>query len=157
MTMKRSLTLARRPRIMVRNVVVGDLDQVLMKGTPASGTLQCYNSGGSAASVIGMEVALSILDKLPMASFHDAAERNNREAVRLPAGVYATMSFPVNVADSYSLYKDVRQRKAGVYVIGSVSYRDEIGIQRETRFCRKYDWDAERFLTVNDSDYENSD
>ena len=138
-------------------MVVEELNQLLMKGTSGSGTLQFYNAGGSTATIVGIVSGLHIFDKLPMVSPYQTAHSDKSLSIKLRAGVYGTKSFSVEPDASFTLYRQTRERRTGVYVMGSVIYRDDIGIQRETRFCRKYDWDAERFLPVNDVDYENSD
>ncbi len=40
---------------------------------------------------------------------------------------------------------------------GFVIYEDGAKIRRRTAFCRSYDWDRERFITLDDPDYEYAD
>ncbi|MGA2136897.1 MAG: hypothetical protein ABSH50_31795 [Bryobacteraceae bacterium] len=45
----------------------------------------------------------------------------------------------------------------GLYVLGFVDYTDELGLSRRTAFCRWYVEATDRFVPVNDPDYEFTD
>jgi hypothetical protein len=44
-----------------------------------------------------------------------------------------------------------------LYVLGWIGYTDDLGIYRITAFCRRYDIAKDRFVPVDDLDYEYAD
>jgi hypothetical protein len=65
----------------------------------------------------------------------------------------AVQQDPLPIAELDKISKSV----TGVFVIGEIFYRDDIGTVRTTNFCRKWDDLAGRFLAVDNQDYESAD
>jgi hypothetical protein len=49
---------------------------------------------------------------------------------------------------------DIQQGAKRLYVLGRIRYVDDLGISRETAFCRRYAPADDRFVPVIDPDYE---
>jgi hypothetical protein len=72
---------------------------------------------------------------------------------RLPSG---KNGFAIT-SDEVNFVTLVRSGRAGhdiAFCVGVVVYRDTNGVERRTGFCRRYDSDRERWLKVEDQDYE---
>jgi hypothetical protein len=41
-----------------------------------------------------------------------------------------------------------------VYIMGWIEYVDDLGFERRTAFCRKFDPSTSRFVAISDPDYE---
>jgi hypothetical protein len=44
-----------------------------------------------------------------------------------------------------------------LYVMGWIDYSDDLKVARRTSFCRRYDPSRQRFVAVDDPDYENAE
>jgi hypothetical protein len=153
---RKSLILAQRPRLIVRNVEIDP--STLLGGKPEdfAGTLQVYNSGGSKAHVSAISCRLFCFDKLPMkAPFDPPVQSGN---IELPPGFYGTRSFASGFdANDFRTFRTIREKRTGLYMMGELVYSDDLGLLRTKRFCRKFDWEQERFLPVTDPDYETNE
>jgi len=65
----------------------------------------------------------------------------------LKSGEIARIRYTSEIMEPTSLTEEI-------FCIGTTAYTDEIGTIRYGAFCRQYDRTTERFITVNDPDYE---
>lgn len=153
--MLQSLILVKRPKVTIRNVEIEGLGTLLSgQSVGTAGTLQFYNSGGSEAHVLGVTCRLFPFDKLPMkAPFESPAPSSD---IKLPPGCYGTRSFPFEAVD-FSTFTAIQQKTMRLYIMGELVYRDSLGLQRTTRFCRLFNAKKKRFFPIADPDYENAD
>jgi hypothetical protein len=76
-----------------------------------------------------------------------------KDPILLPSG---KNGFAIT-SDEVNFVTLVRSGRAGhdiAFCVGVVVYRDTNGVERRTGFCRRYDSDRERWLKVEDQDYE---
>lgn len=86
-------------------------------------------------------------------------------AVKLPNEQGQAFHFPVNVSnqDIGAIVAETVHRfmaehdEQGIFVLGWIGYRDDLGIFRQMGFCRRYESRKDRFVPVDDPDYEYSD
>ena len=54
-------------------------------------------------------------------------------------------------------FDHVFRKDEGLYLYGVIVYTDDLGAQRTTAFCRRYESGSHRFVAVEDPDYEYTD
>jgi hypothetical protein len=165
---RRALFLAQRPRVRVRNIVIrppqvpGYFPMLFHPNHTIDGQLYIVNVGGTAARLVEVHCEIYWPDAgvmtLPMERPY---EGQNPSAPNLRTKLQPGQSWPLTFG-SYSMIGGTEsdQILAGhrmIYVLGYVAYRDELGIERRTAFCRKYDHIRRRFFMVDDPDYEHEE
>jgi hypothetical protein len=158
--------LTQRPRLVARNVVIAmprppaiiDEIPIFEPRHEISGTLYVMNIGGTVATTKECWCwGISMQGELPM-------ERPYEHEVGIPLEYRLrpgeTLMVPFRnlkeIGDEGPL---IRQdtNKWSFYVMGWISYADDLGLVRKTAFCRKWDAVKRRLLPVPDPDYEHED
>lgn len=155
-----------RPRLRVRNVVVGDRPgddgQILPSGIPLTGQFYCANVGDTEATVTesGCWVCLRSGD-LPMRRPYEGATGNApiaklttiKAGVSVP-GVFGSDERILSTDESNAI---IDGRGLTLWVLGWIEYRDAEATPRRTTFCRRFDPEKRRFVRVDDPDYEHEE
>jgi hypothetical protein len=170
----KTLLLQFRPRLIIRNVVIHpqldatdtkpNLIYYFARNELARG--QCYvaNVGDSKATVTeSLCMVYCCQGPLPMRRPYEGRDGNNPITGIIEAGDRKTMIFdsgePMKVGHQeigLMGYSDFRPIWS-VYVMGWIEYKDDLGFERRTAFCRKFDPTINRFVTINDPDYERTE
>jgi hypothetical protein len=156
-----SLT-SHRPRLRVRNVVVGAAignfnSLPFAHGSPVSGQFYVSNIGGARATIVESHCeVLWNVNGLPMERPYEGLDGNNPlqpqviEAGSSRVGLF--MSKDTYTIDGTPGGPD----GVNIFVLGWIEYTDDLSVKRRTAFCRQFlnrDGSA-RFYPVNDPDYE---
>jgi hypothetical protein len=165
---KRELVLTQRPRISVQNFYFSEMRGVggvyntpsgIQNGSFCTGQFYIRNVGGSRARI--EEIYCDIWaeeeqGKLPMKCPYEGKIGKEGKWEILP-GQSMTWLF----GRTEPLTDDVGMKRImgrnSVYVLGWIGYRDDLGTYRSMRFCRQYTPSKDRFLAVDDKDYEYAD
>jgi hypothetical protein len=161
---RQSIVLTHRPKLIVRNVVLDHESEIVNFGAtrgwpiPANGTLRIVNIGSSMGSVVSRRCVVLALNTLPMGAPRDLPEDETR-IVDLPSGKYGTMPFPTDDREPLSVEElmEIRAGRLGIYVMGHIGYKDDLGNIRATWFCREWRSGYPSFRPVDNPDYENAD
>jgi hypothetical protein len=160
-----TLVQTHRPLLRVRNVVVrlptGTVacTELFQPNFPVSGQLYVANIGGTRATIIESHIEVFWnRATLPMERPYEGKVGNNK----IPPGTVEAGCSTVGVFSSETILPpDSQIRLCGlgwkIYVMGWITYRDDIGTRRETAFCREWRMPAERFFAVQDRDYEHEE
>jgi hypothetical protein len=165
---RESIVLTHRPRIAVRGVIlawkpiltrmtcVERLNENRFDDGQLGGAFYIVNTGNQPATVIQLEMYLSVDEYLPME--HPCESAINRETVniKLAAGAACKLPFVPTAITSGDRNKTINLG-ASMYAIGKITYTDELGNRRETGFCRQLDYARGKLLAVQDPDYEYTD
>lgn len=160
---KESLIRAYRAKIIVRNVVVRELEE-LLKSTPVNevpevlgGHFHIANIGGRDAKIDGFHYELFMEDRLPMELPYDC-KPGLPANILISAGTAGELSIRI---ERTSMTKDqiwkLMNRLTPVFFMGWIRYADDSHIVRRTVFCRRFDSKKMRFCAVDDPDYEHAD
>lgn len=164
----RALLLAQRPKLRVRNVVVTLSDTVRI-GSPVRGQLYVENVGGSTASITEMGCWIAhIRGNLPMQRMYEGQDPSNPEILntikdrhghaQLRPGESGTVSLlqsgTILELDYVTPATPEPHRTQRLYVYGWIHYSDAMGIVHRYAFCREFDTALERFVPVDNPDYE---
>jgi hypothetical protein len=163
-----------RPRLSVRNIVLkpsardwaGQQDMII--GDLPEGQLYVVNRGGSNAFITDGLIMVHTDEKsnLPMARPY-GGKNGNIGSMRFP--ILAGTSIPILFASDSRIEEGSRIRMlrgdgGSLYVMGWIEYSDgayEIStgtqITRRTAFCRKFASTTQRFVRVQDEDYEHEE
>jgi hypothetical protein len=163
---RESIILTHRPKIIVRDMVIAWLP-LLKRGTcvkklnetqfddwQLAGAFYMVNAGNQDATVVSLEQFLSFDDFLPFEQPHENGVRKFIK-IKLKPGESKRISFhPIAIGNP-----DTRTLTIGVAMtaIGRLTYEDEIGNRRETGFARKFEMKRQRFIAMDDPDYEYAD
>jgi hypothetical protein len=163
---RESIILTHRPKIVVRDMVVA-WPALVKRGTcvkklnenqfdewQLGGAFYIVNTGNQSATVVSLEQFMSFDDFLP---FERPVESGVRKfvAIKLKPGESKRIPFhPIAIGTP-----DTRTLTFGVPMtaIGRIVYEDELGNQRETGFARKFEMKRQRFIAMDDHDYEYAD
>jgi len=165
---RRTLFLAQRPRIRIRNVVVrpagltGYVKSAFFPQQFVGGQLYVVNVGGTRARLIEAHCEVywtnAGVETLPMERPYEGNLPNLPDlTVRLEAGESWPLSFDSDRQLSEAESDQIKRGELLIYVMGFAAYRDDLGIARRTAFCRKYDSRRARFFAVDDPDYEHEE
>jgi hypothetical protein len=160
-----TLVLTQRPRIYVRNFYFSEL-----KGTGAayyvpngitnasvcSGQFYIVNSGGTPAYIKEIYCEAYTAKFLPMRRPYEGKIGDQGTKKLLPGQSITWLFALTEPLDSLSV-RSIADNKTGFYVLGWIGYTDDLGIYRITAFCREYSVTSNRFMPVDNSDYENYD
>lgn len=164
---KTTLVLTQRPRIVVRAFYfseptgVGGVYRVPMRieaGSLCSGQFYIDNCGGTDARIQEIYCTPYIAKYLPMKRpWEGKIGSQERKTIRPGESIPYRFGFsePLDprAADDISPLAGNKN----FYVLGFVGYKDDLGIYRMTVFCRRYNASKDRFIPVDDSDYEYAD
>lgn len=164
-----------RPRLSVRNVVIRAEQRSwpglpeLILGEMLTGQLYVVNRGGYEAQITDALVMIYQTDKphLPMERPYEGQNGNiGRWAKPLLAGQSSPIPFGLNEPVSADVRSRIIDGKDGkrLYVMGWIEYRDggydirsDTHFTRRTAFCRLFDTERQRFVRVDDEDYEHEE
>jgi hypothetical protein len=163
----KTLVLAQRPKLIVRNVVVKPLGitpelstPIFQPGHSVEGEFQVVNVGGTPATIFqsGCWVFWNQV-ALPLHRPYDYLSPNNPARGVLQPGTAVVGSFMSDKPmDQHAAEIWQAGNQWSLYVMGWVEYRDDLGSVRRTSFCRRYDVHrGRRFFSVDDPDYEHAD
>lgn len=154
-----------RPKVSVRTFffsqpksTFGDEPNGILAGSILTGQFYIVNLGGTRATVkeIHYEFYPSRTQKLPAKRPWEGKEGVKCEVVLEP-GQSRPQSFgryePLSSGEAFNLFSG----QSFIYLMGFILYVDGLGIGRATRFCRLYDPNSDRFVAVNDVEYESAD
>jgi len=164
---RQSFILANRPKVVVRNISVDQAARLIRPGNtpnpstdPFSGRLRTVNAGGTPAYITGLRCTVWVTDdflplEYPLSPFEGALANE----IRLPPGVFGTLSFPTERGEptDYTQQSSIAVGGLSLYVLGWITYRDDLRNVRTTYFCRRWDRARQRFEPVENPDYENAD
>jgi hypothetical protein len=166
---KESLDLARkefisthRPRLIIRGVTIKPHTHpslLIEPGKPIMVEAVVVNTGNSPAEIFNSNATILVGGRMFGARTPFGPALDHFNGINLvPGGAYTI----VLTADKVHFvnagqYSPVRNGEQVIYFFGYIMYRDEIGNERRTTFCRRYDPNAERFILVDNPDYEHAD
>ena len=157
-----NIVLQHRPRVIIRGIareqgriLVGETDVI---------RYVVANVGGTHATIIGSSVSRERFQKLPAIPPY-GSDKNVLGTFGLKAGEYQERSVDlaehsIGIRYDELLKDDSRYETAEnfhLYFFGFIEYRDDLEILRRTGFCRRYDVESQRFLVVDDPEYEYAD
>lgn len=163
---RESIILTHRPKIIVRDMVIA-WHPLLHRGTcvkklnenqfdewQLGGAFYIVNTGNQSATVVSLEQFMSFDELLP---FERPSESGVRKfvTIKLKPGESKRLPFhPIAIGNP-----DTRTLTLGVSMtaIGRIVYDDELGNRRETGFARKFEMKRQRFIAMDDPDYEYAD
>jgi len=169
--MRQSEMVAHRPKLSVRNVVIkadirhwpNSADMIL--GEMLNGQIYIVNRGGYEAQITDILVEIYQTDKeyLPMERPYEGKRGYGNMSSPLLAGQSTPFSFRLNEPISNDVRSRIIEGKDGkrLYVMGWIEYRDgrydirsDTQLTRRTAFCRLFNPKTQRFIRVEDEDYE---
>jgi hypothetical protein len=169
---RKTLVLTQRPRIVVRAFFfseirgVGGITHVsnrIEAGSFCTGQYYIENCGGTDARIREIYSEVYIAENLPMRRPYEGKEGSKEEKTLRP-GTSAVYLFgrmtPLEDSTHQSLISPrnvIGSNAKFFYVLGWIGYTDDLGIYRITAFCRRYDLAKDRFVPVDDADYEYAD
>jgi hypothetical protein len=162
---QKSLVLTQRPRIVVRAFYfsetkgVGGIYYVPNRaeaGSFCQGQFYIVNSGGTRGRLQEVYCEVFIDKRLPMKRPYEGEIGIQQEIILLPG-----QSIPFLFGRSQPLEADVAGKistgENSLYVLGRIGYVDDLGIYTDVPFCRRYDPAKDRFVLIEDPDYESGD
>ena len=159
----RGIVLEYRPRIVVRGIEL-DLGSISTEDEPTKVKYVVANVGGTKATIVGSNATAEHFEG-PLPAIPPYTEtRNDLGTFTLMAGEYKERALEKDSAEGLLMrVNDIIRKDYGVkptrhfHFFGFIEYRDELGILRRTGFCRRYDSESQRWLVVDDPEYEYSD
>lgn len=146
---RQEFTSTHRPKILVYGLsFFGKPNQ------PIAVSFRYVNSGESTATITGVGTALVHLFKPTMPS--EINFRHKDTKVDIPSGNHGLFvtEDTINPEAPSLLAALANQQK--VICVGYIVYRDDNGTNRQMGFCREYDPASNRWLKMNDDEYEYS-
>jgi hypothetical protein len=165
---KRELVLTQRPRITVRNFyfskmkgtgAIYSVPSGIEVGSVCSGQFYIANSGGSRACIQEIDCRVWVDEEdgpLPAKRPYEG-EMGMQEKKVLLSGQSIPYLFSRANPLQFNTPTRLGFKSANLYVLGWIGYTDDLGIYRRMGFCRRYDTSKDRFLPVDDADYEYED
>jgi predicted Holliday junction resolvase-like endonuclease len=165
---RESIMLTHRPRVVVRSVIVA-WEHILTRGVSVKrlnetgfddgqlgGAFYLVNVGNQPATVIGLEQYLSFDVYLPLERPYESGTNQQIVAIKLKPGEACKLPFrPKAIVTGDQT--EVIQFGKPMCAIGRIMYVDELGNRRETGFARQFRPSQQRFVAVDDPDYEYAD
>jgi hypothetical protein len=162
-----SLILTQRPRIIIRNIALDDprlLVEVPRHGTDSvtiSGTFYVSNIGGTPGTITENHSEILVFERpaaLPMKRPYEG-KTGGRVSITLTSGQSAPITFPAEGRELTRLERiSIEHGTMTLHIIGWVAYADDMGNERRTAFCRRWDYILQRFIAINDDpDYEHAE
>jgi len=122
------------------------------------------NTGGTRAYVLSSNITVRDIEgKLPPDPPYDPANNGILGKAAVEPGGFIESVFTLDAGTIKQLNFDYTAKTGGspnpgsVHLLGYVQYRDDNGIVRYTRFCRLLNVQSDRFITVDDADYDYAD
>ena len=162
---EKTLVLTQRPKIVVRNLyfseprAVGGVYQVpkeIEAGSFCTGQFYIVNLGGTQATTQEIYSTVFLAQSLPMKRPYEGLEVSTEKKTFQP-GQSVPYLFGLKTPLDEATVKQIFTYQIYLYVLGWIGYTDDLGIWRITAFCRQYDTTVNRFVPVDNRDYENSD
>lgn len=139
-----------RPKIVVYGMDV----KLAGDDTPRHIHFRYINAGDTDASVAFIESRIHWGAKgMVPAGIELRRHDTIKEPIPVPSGTNGFAITPDGV-DFATLVRSGRGGHDTAFCVGVVVYRDKNDIERRTGFCRRYDSERERWLKVEDEDYE---
>jgi hypothetical protein len=167
---EQALSLQFRPRLIVRNLIVhptlegvGDRspDYYFVRNEFVRGQFFVANVGNSRATITESFCNVYWMKgPLPMRWPYEGLDGNNPILGTIEAGGRKTAIFssteaiPVGHTEIGLMNYHDFNAVWSIYVMGWIEYRDNLGFERRTSFCRKFEPTSNRFVAVDDPDYE---
>jgi hypothetical protein len=158
---REALILTHRPKLIVRNVVVNELplfskDHLIDRFT---GSYDVANVGSTAARIVSVNGGIYMAGGLPMKRPYDDGIPGREDDTRLAAGESRTISLRQQTDLPAAAMIAYLSGEVEAWIVGLLIYRDELGIQRQTGICRRFDPVSKRFVHMEkpDADYEYAD
>lgn len=162
----KTLVLTQSPRIAVRAFYLSEIKGVgaihdspagIHAGSFCNGQFYIQNIGGTNARIKEIWTEIFIDKALPMKRPYEGKVGSQEEKTLKP-GQSTFYLFGLLKPLEAQTYADIMEFKTTFfYLLGWIGYTDVLGIYRITAFCRKYDTALNRFLPVDDPDYEYAD
>jgi len=166
----KTLALQFRPKLIVRNFEIplrlegGNAKYYFIRNELVSGQFYVANIGDGPATITE-SLCIVYWQKglvLPMRRPYEGNDGNNPVAGKIEPGGRLTAVFqseellPISQIEigmmGYPYSPSWR-----VYIMGWIEYSDDLGIGRRTAFCRRFDPTTNRFMPVDDPDYEKAE
>lgn len=146
-----------RPKIIVQNFATGS-DMVAISDQPGgqriTPVLLAYNIGDSDAFIVGIKSTLCVLENDPKIPPHLLLPCEQYFNIRLSSGqkrqLNAVIDWAITPIDASQVLNGFRT----MYCIGIITYMDERDAEREIGFCRRYIPSEERWIPVDNPEYE---
>lgn len=148
---REEFTATHRPRIVIYEMQTHSGD-----GSTADGRVhfRYVNVGDTDAFVTSISSVILWTDKgLVRAGVEPRSHNVIRRPIHVPSGNNG-YAISIDDVDTIKLIQSGRNGHDTAYCVGVVVYRDTNDIERRTGFCRRYDSERERWLKVEDPDYE---
>ncbi len=149
-----ALNMTHRARLTVRNVTIDLAFATSIK----DGKAWVTNTGYGPAMILKAYATWIIEDRLPMENPALAAIVGEHPIDKtLNSGEILQLDLPTTAEMDLSEYRALHERGTGtksIYLVGVVKYRDNLTHLRRTFFCRRFDPQLQRFVKVDDPDYE---
>ena len=162
---EKTLVLTQRPRITVvafyfteiKGVGAVYLDTIgTDPDSPCLGQFYIVNTGGTRARLQEIYCDVFIGSGLPMKRPYEGKVGIVQE-IALEPGQSITHQFSRSQPLDEETSLKIRQNIIYIYIIGRIGYIDDLGIWRDKAFCRKLDRIKDRFVPVDNPDYESQD
>jgi hypothetical protein len=132
-------------------------------GSTCSGQFYIQNHGGTDAKIVEIWSGILIARPLPMMRPYEG-EYGEKSGSTLRPGQSMTWLFGLGLFSSRQgtelgefRAQCINDDKDNFYVLGRIGYTDDLGIYRTMGFCRCFDPRADRFVPVENPDYEYAD
>jgi hypothetical protein len=148
---RQEFTATHRPKIIIYGMETQSGD-----GSTADGRVhfRYVNAGDTDAFVTSISSHIVWTDK---GMVRAGVELHPHDVIKRPVHVPSGNNGYAITTDKVDTIKLIRSGRNGhdtAYCVGVVVYRDTSDIERRTGFCRRYDSERERWLKVEDADYE---
>jgi len=166
----KTLALQFRPKLIVRNFEIplrlegGNAKYYFIRNKLVSGQFYVANIGDGPATITE-SLCIVYWQKglvLPMRRPYEGNDGNNPVAGKIEPGGRLTAVFqskellPISQIEIGMMGYDYSPSWR-VYIMGWIEYSDDLGIGRRTAFCRRFDPTTNRFMPVDDPDYEKAE
>lgn len=164
---RESIMLTHRPKIVVRSVVAA-WNYIIMRRTTVEqlnksefddgqlgGALYLVNIGNQPATVVSLEQYLSFDEYLPLERPYESGANQKVLNIQLKPGQACKLPFRPTAVTAGESQKIIGGPP--MCAIGRVLYVDELGNRRETGFARRFMPNQQRFVAMDDPDYEYAD
>jgi hypothetical protein len=166
---KESIILTHRPKIIVRSAVMAwkpildrglsitDLNRSNFDEGQLAGFFHAVNIGNQPAKICSLE-KYAVFFQLPMERPYESGCEKESVSISLKPGESVKIPFTPKAVSVHPDYYNARiSTHTNFYMIGRLSYVDDMGNARETGFARQLNYNSGRFTPIEDLDYEYAD